>query len=342
MATPEDAARLIQDVIAELGWTADPAAIADGVRRLDIGLPAEDEFAVVCAWLGRCELIHKLDQQQVPVSSRDEFQVPDLLAKFNTAKTPVLIEVKTKVDKILSMQPRLLSRLQNYADLVGLPLLIAWKWMGIWVLFEPRHLTKANKNFNIRFGDAVMQSLMGVLAGDKHFVLGKGAGLHLLFRKEKLLGTTVEGDVATEQWQMVLEDVTFTGFDGEQRKSLPVAVESLLMVADLEQQEEHTETHMIRRYVCTERTLNIAHRALVQLLQWEAKDEKAPSWRPLLRASQVSSTVNDLSETLEEAMAQRVVYNVFNTYPKDIPAYIAVPADGGTTDVTSDGSDRTT
>ncbi|WP_245509871.1 hypothetical protein [Rhizobium laguerreae] len=47
--TPKDADRLIQEVMAEIGWDADPADIAEQVRRLDIGLPVEDEFAVVCA-----------------------------------------------------------------------------------------------------------------------------------------------------------------------------------------------------------------------------------------------------------------------------------------------------
>jgi hypothetical protein len=34
----------------------------------DIGLPVEDEFSVACAWLGKCQLLHKLDQHQVPIA----------------------------------------------------------------------------------------------------------------------------------------------------------------------------------------------------------------------------------------------------------------------------------
>jgi hypothetical protein len=135
---PVDAARLIQDVLAELGWSADPAEVARSVRRLDIGLPAEDEFSVVCAWLGNCELLHKLDQQQVPVASRAKFQVPDLLARFKTQtnSVPVLIEVKSKQGNTLSFQPDYLERLIKYSELVGMPLLIAWKYHSLWMLFE--------------------------------------------------------------------------------------------------------------------------------------------------------------------------------------------------------------
>lgn len=82
--TPKDAARLIQTVLAELGWDADASDITARVRRLNVGLPKEDEFSVVCAWLGKCWLLHKLDQHQLPISSREKFQVPDLLAFFAT------------------------------------------------------------------------------------------------------------------------------------------------------------------------------------------------------------------------------------------------------------------
>ena len=45
--SPSDLPRLIQDVLAELGYEGDAVEVAKRVRRLDIGLPAEDEFSVV-------------------------------------------------------------------------------------------------------------------------------------------------------------------------------------------------------------------------------------------------------------------------------------------------------
>lgn len=49
---PPDLPRLIKDVLAELGYDADAAAVVELVRRPCVGLPIEDEFSVVCAWLG--------------------------------------------------------------------------------------------------------------------------------------------------------------------------------------------------------------------------------------------------------------------------------------------------
>jgi hypothetical protein len=71
---------------AGAGSAADPAEVARSTSpSLDRGLSAEDEFGVICAWLGQCRLIRKLRQQQAPVSSRDVYQVPDVLATFARA-----------------------------------------------------------------------------------------------------------------------------------------------------------------------------------------------------------------------------------------------------------------
>ncbi len=74
MADDDD--RLIQEVLAELGRDADPKAIADRVKRLDLGLPIEDEFIAVCSWLGKTRLIHKLDQHQAPPNRATNIKFP--------------------------------------------------------------------------------------------------------------------------------------------------------------------------------------------------------------------------------------------------------------------------
>ena len=195
----DDYDRLIQEVLAELGRDADPRQIAQQVRRLDLGLPAEDEFVAVCSWLGKTRLIHKLDQHQAPSQSRAEYQVPDLLAMYENA-APVLIEVKSKKAPTLSFRPDYLARLHNYAEVMQAPLLIAWKYHGIWTLYEARHLTKAEKNFNIRFDAAIKENLLGILAGDVAYRIAPGAGVHIRFKKEKLLTSEATEVGLNEQW----------------------------------------------------------------------------------------------------------------------------------------------
>jgi Holliday junction resolvase len=321
---PLDGTRLIQDVLAELGWAADAVAVANGVRRLDIGLLAEDEFSVVCTWLGKCLLLHKLDQLQVPIASRREFQVPDLLARFSTQtnKSPVLIEVKAKKEKLLSFKPDYLERLQNYADLVDMPLLIAWKFYRLWMLFEAKHMKKARQNFNVSLETASRENLLGVLAGDVAYKIGVGAGVHIRFRKDRLLETKQTNDGHTEEWMMVVDDVAFTDYKGNRRTDLDSEVQSLFSTWDLDDQEEHTDSHIQLRFVAGEEGIEFAHGALVRLLNWEAPHSDQPQWRHLLRKEQVTANVANLSAALSTALQQKVVSHIFHVEPHSMPDFL--------------------
>jgi len=332
---PPDLPRLIQDALAELGYDADATAVAERVRRLDIGLPVEDEFSVVCAWLGKCQLLHKLDQHQVPIASKHYFQVPDLLAKFSTqtGKAPVLIEVKSKNDKQLSFKPDYLKRLQNYADLVDMPLLVAWKFHSVWMLFEARHMKKANKNYNITLNTAMQENLLGVLAGDVAYKIGSGAGVHLRFRKDKLLGIEKTDDGYSEQWAMTIDDVSFTDHEGARRTELDADVQSLFAAWDLENKEEHTDSHIYLHFVAGAEGMQFAHTALVRLLNWESPHDDRPHWRGLLRKEHVSANVVNFSAALNAAFQQKVVSHVFHLQPHAMPDFLQQPfaaADVGT------------
>lgn len=329
-AAPADLPRLIQDVLAELGYDADAAAVAERVQRLDIGLPAEDEFSVVCAWLGKCQILHKLDQHQVPIASKQEFQVPDLVAKFSpqTNKSPVLIEIKSKKDKLLSFKPEYMRRLQNYADLMGMPLLVGWKFHSLWMLFEARHMKKANRNFNISLEVAMRENLLGVLAGDVAYKIGAGAGIHLRFRKDKLLGTEKTDEGLTEQWAMTIDDVSFTDREGVRRTDLDSEVQSLFAAWDLEEKEEHNDSHVHLHFVAGDEGIQFAHTALVRLLGWESPHQGRPHWRGLLRKEQVTANVASFSAALDMAFKQKVVSHVFHMQPHDMPEFLA-PIKGG-------------
>lgn len=321
---PPDLPRLIQDVLAELGFDADATAVAERVRRLDVGLPVEDEFAVVCAWLGKCQLLHKLDQHQVPIASKHEYQVPDLLAKFSTqtTKSPLLIEVKSKKDKVLSFKPEYMKRLQSYADLVGMPMLVAWKYYNFWMLFETRHMKKTDKNFNITFETAMRENLLGVLAGDIAYKIGIGAGIHLRFRKDKLLSRENTDEGYSEQWAMTIDDVNFTDHEGVFRMDLDAEVQSLFTAWDLEEAQEHTDSHIHFKFIAGE-GMQFAHTALVRLLKWESPRQSRPHWRGLLRKEQVTASLASFSATLDKAYKQKVVSHIFHVLPHVIPEFIS-------------------
>lgn len=320
MADDDD--RLIQEVLAELCRDADPAQIAEQVRRLDRGLPAEDEFIAVCSWLGKTRLIHKLDQHQAPSHSREVYQVPDLLAMYENSG-PALIEVKSKKTPTLSFRPDYLARLQAYADVLQIPLLIAWKYHGIWTLFEARHLAQAKKNFNIRFDAAMRENLLGILAGDVAYKIAPGAGVHLRFKKEKLLASeeTVEG--LNEQWQMRIDKVGFTSAGGKPADALDNEVTTLFTTWDLSEQQVHSESHIDMQFVAREDDgMMFGHMALVYLLNWPLRNGEQINWRHAIRREAVVSNMANFTQALQRALEQKVVRIIINQQPHSWPEFV--------------------
>lgn len=318
---PDDADRLIQEILSEVGWDEDPGSVARRIRRLDQGLPAEDEFTAICAWLGKTKLIHKLDQHQSPSASRATFQVPDLLAQFEAAG-PVLIEVKSKRSPKLSFTADYLGRLSSYANLLGLPLLIAWKFHGVWTLFEAKHLKKARTNFNIRFGEAMRQNLLGVLAGDVSYKIAPGAGIILDCRKEALLETKVDGDTTTEQWQMRIDGVRFTSKGGKPRDDLDDDVRTLFTTWDLEERQTFTPAHIHVAFQAGDEGMMFGHMALVQLLAWRQRVGEAINWRHVIRRDEVISNITNFATALERALEQEVVTLILHQVPADMPSFL--------------------
>lgn len=316
----------MHEALETLGWGAGPDDIAEQVRRLDVGLPAEDEFSVICAWLGKCELIHKLDQHQMPLGSKGKYQVPDLLARFTTQSNerPVLIEVKTKAGKTLSFKPDYLKRLQNYADLMGMPLLIAWKFHALWVLFEPKHLRQAVNNFNISFGDAIGESLMGILVGDIGYRIGEGAGVHLQCEKQELVAEEPVENGIQQVWNTIITGVGFTDKNGELIEAPSSETQTLFKIWDLEELREDHGDHIRISYTAPSDGLQFAHMSLVDLLRLWAPDQEKMSWRRVARKDRLTN-IDDFRGAVEKAMDEKVVHLILNTRPRSVPNFIKDP-----------------
>lgn len=184
-------AMMVRKVREQLGGEhVDPEALAAKLESLERGLPAEKEFIALASWLGKCKLIHKFgDEEHYPLVSQGSYQVPDLLAVFEHEGrlVPTLVEVKAISKPKLSWTPDYLDRLRRYAELLNLPLLIAWKHrirdmnLSFWTLFDANAFRKPHKNYQIEFVDAMNEDLLGVLAGDFGVEIRAGVGLHFDF-----------------------------------------------------------------------------------------------------------------------------------------------------------------
>lgn len=327
MDTPEDLDRLIQEALAQLGFDTDPSSLAHKVKLLNLGLPAEDEFSVICAWLGQCRLIHKLDQLQAPAASNKTLQVPDLMAVFGDHGA-FLVEVKVHAKRTLSFRPDYMARLTAYATLMGKPLLIAWKFYSMWTLFDVRHMKVAQKNFNITHSEAMKQSLLGILVGDVAFKLSPGAGVHLEIAKEELVSVERQSDTNfTEEWKMRISKVGFTKGGGVPATGLHSETQQILVAWDLEEHETHSDTAISLSYVVGQEGMQFASMALFHLLAWERGAKDVNDYRALLRTPKITKTIDNLPRALDRALKEGVVSHIFRLHPNIRPDFMG-EADG--------------
>ncbi|CAI0969565.1 Uncharacterised protein [Serratia proteamaculans] len=323
---PSDLERLIHESLEQLGWAADATAIAERVNRLNIGLPLEDEFSIICGWLGQCTLVHKLDQQQYPTTSNDIFQVPDLLANFNVrgaGNTTVLIEVKSHKGNVLSFRPDYVSRLRAYSQLLGLPILIAWRRYGIWSLVDLDLFTKATKNFNLNFNDAMRNSLMSKVLGDFSYTPQVNSGVHISCKKERLIETIKTDEGIKENWQMVIDDVYFTNGENEQLRDLSPIAQQLFHSWNLTTIELHSDSHVVMHNTINEESAMFAHMALTRLLTFHGREDEV-HWRHHLQHDAAISSVLDFRSGIEENLKAGIIKYIFDIEPVNVPGFLNV------------------
>ena len=305
---------LIYEALQQLGPAPDPDEIVKKVQRLQIGLPAEDEFSVILGWLGRCQLVHKLDQSQFPPESRSLYQVPDLIAVFDYhgRSVPVLIEVKTDKDATHSWPPDYRERLHQYADTLGLPLLVAWRRKTLWTLFDARHLAKATTNFNIKFTEAIKQTLMCELAGDFSFSFTSGAGAHI---KMKKLNKTEDG------YDVVIEDAYFANADGQRFEDMPGLLQLFLCI-DQDSVVVEEESHFLQSFISISGIAEFGHRALVTLLRFST-GANAIHWREILEQNNAPPLIRaGLKAAVERAIKIGFVEHCLHVKPVTMPEFL--------------------
>lgn len=319
----DQSARLAYEALQQLGKNVDANALAERIKRLDLGLPAEDEFSMLVSWLGQCRLIHKLDQFQAPPGSRGLYQVPDLAAVFEyeEKKLSVLIEVKTTEFKTLSWRPDYFDGLRNYGMQMGLPILVAWKLkpLGLWTLFELGHFTRAGQNYSITPESAMRESLMGILAGDFGVVIRQGVGLHFSIKKEEKLSERKTEDGYVEKWRMRVEDAYFV--DGNRQRLKSIGRLWPFFLSAQRPQQQINDTHAHQSFVVETEEPCWVQETLALLFEFQAKQEEPLNWREILQNHQVPVEASEIRQVAQEGIGKGVVRCVLHLEPHTRPAF---------------------
>lgn len=325
-------AHFVYEAMIDLGWEIQNASeITDRVQRLALGLPAEDELCVILDWLGNCRLIHKLDQMQAPQASKDQYRVPDLLAIFSLhgRDVPVLVEVKVSNERRLSWRPDYFEALRRYGQVLGLPVLVAWKATstGVWFLIDIDRFQKPNKNYRLTLEAAAKANLLGALAGDFIVQLQPGLGMKLTLHNVHSLTTDIQTDESSTAVLLEIADAEFIAPSGEPIRKLGAGIWTLFWATGpTEEQEEIDQGYKIKLSIPPHGASAWAHAAITTILALDEGAAGAPSpfhWHRILQKRNYPITSSALNEAAVDGIKDGTVRYLFRQIPDVSPRFLA-------------------
>ncbi len=284
------------------------------------GLSAEAEFAATVTWLGNCDAIFRIETNPTTIRAGSGLRAPDFIA-FPSVKgraTPVLIEVKARAHEHLKWSEKYLSSLTGFAKLLNLPLLVAWKYKGLWLLVDHSHFDKNVTAFRLTIQKAVKEDLMSLLFRDLRVALNPKLQMYIDF---EILDATVPAaeDAVPDEFDAKIVNVGYAheGIRLERNKREYFYLQ--LSAPDEVQLVRNGERRVRQIFRPTENTLFSLSRALITELSL-GRDK--PDWHDLLRRGSFPGSGTNYRRLLPEAVEDGVVLRWFDIEPSTTPSFL--------------------
>lgn len=324
-------AMMIYQACSMLGWGENPKEIVDKVNQLRRGLPKEDEFIALSVWMGKCTLIHKLDQKQFPGLSRERYQAPDVFAlyDFNGKNVPVLVEVKATSDiKLRPFSSTYYQKLVNYASMLGLPLLVAWRIekLNLWCLFDLERMTRRRTAFHIDFQTAMNNSLLGILLDDVIININRGTQVFIKFKK--VLGTELRSEIdgKLQKFEGIVEDIAWLSPKGEKismHSTLAKFVDYAFRLIGNDVTEIEDERYVTLTFYTTENENIFAHQLLGPMLAgFRTVPDTEFSWLDAIEGKKFSMDYQHVRSAASEGVRNGVVRMIIRQNPAILPKFL--------------------
>jgi hypothetical protein len=199
----------------------------NALARFSKGFKAEDWFAILFSELPWTVLLHGLEQNQLPVASKSQYQVTDFLVLAETtslAHVPLIVEVKRVAAKKRSLSIRsnqaLLS--EQYSEKIGIPLLYAtyWDGFGVWTVNTPDSFEQKSSRRKLEMLRALELDCSGAF-GDVSYLISPPITRTLTFSAKRDIAKaqhrkhgTLQTDLVTKgDHQIELELMQSAAFD---------------------------------------------------------------------------------------------------------------------------------
>lgn len=141
-----------------------------------------NEFFGILSWLGKCAAIHRLDQTPLPIENSANLRAPDFLvfANYGGRVVPMLIECKATSDNKVDWSEKYLNSLKDFASILNLPLLLAWKWNDMWLVVDSSHFEKKVTAYHLDHEIALKENLMSLLFGNRWIKVNDEASFRIV------------------------------------------------------------------------------------------------------------------------------------------------------------------
>jgi len=311
-----DVYKLTENEIAEL----DPATLAQRLQGIHNGWNAEHEFGAIASWLGHCKLVTHPDEVY---SSNGSLRVPDFLivSQVKDREVPFLVEVKTTEDDRLVWSAKYRDSLKKFADMLGMPVLVAWKRYGLWSLCDLSEFHLAETAYHLTWEAAMKNNLMTALCGNVFITVNEGFRFELTYELlDEAAGSAdllPEGQYAAQ----IVEAGLFTP-KGKISGQLSSELFPLFLTKAAEPitRREGKLLHHIFP-VEAEGMFNLSD-LLFTHLTWNKEEPSDLNWIVEIRKG-LPANERDLHTVLREAIDVQAVRYVLSQQPERIPPFLS-------------------
>jgi len=298
----------------------DPKALVERMRGIHKGMSAEHEFAAIASWLGNPRLIIHSDEV---LATDKHFRVPDFLvvARRGGRDIPFLVEVKEEKEDKIRWTEKYLASMREFAMLLKLPLLVAWKRWGLWALFDSELFGKKTAAYHVSFDTAMKNNLMTALFGNVFIVVNEGFRLEIEY---KLLDQSAsdEAFLPAGQYESVITEAgLFT-----KRGKVPNDLSKLLFPIFITKAAgaptfERSGEFIRETYATDPEGMFNASDILFTNLSWHRDPENSVDWLIALRKGLVAPA-QDLRTVLQRGIEVGAIQYVLEQQPATIPSFL--------------------
>jgi Holliday junction resolvase len=301
----------------------DPAAFNERVRAIHKGWSSEHEFAAIATWLGNPRLVVSVDEV---LHSDGHYRVPDFLVVVRRGDCDVkfLVEVKDSTEDKLVWSEKYLAAMRRYADMLGgLPVLVAWKWNGMWMLVDIEQIQKKETAYHLEFKRAAKHNLMSMIFGNVFLVIKEGFRLEFKFKSSDPDASASALPTEGEHIFTIVDAGLYTS-KGKLSKDLTSDLFPLMLARALEPITESEGDCYRYMYPADHENMFNASELLIATLNWLRKEDEEVDWLVALRQG-LASPIEDLRGVLNRGIEAGAIQYVLDQQPEVVPAFLVDP-----------------